>query len=403
MQNIVRLIHRVMMVAMLAIAAVSCDDSSETVTVDAYLPIDNVKGMATTCAVVLQAQQGMSYTISVSSDDQWATFSNGESVVEGHMPDAATEKIVYIYFTKNPSGVVREACVEVIFGSGDKFTLPFRQLTYDSTIAISRDWAELPVCKVDDRYIYNTHYGATQTKSYARNYTYCFNPSLRASIWVAYPLHSSYVTGPADRNNSFFDYDPLLNSSQQANMRKSYTGRYYDRGHQIPAADRDCSQQMMDQTFYATNMTPQHSNFNQKVWASLEGRVRSQICSDTLYVVTGAWFEGVHNSSIDTSTSDISGNICPTPTHYFKALLRTDRGNTKRAIADVTEASELRGIAIWMEHADTGTNISIPSSCFISINELEEMIGFDLFPALDDAIEEEVEQNVTPSKWGFGY
>ena len=402
MQNIVRLIYRATMGVMLAIAALSCENSIQLVTPDAYLPIVDIKGTATTCAVVLKAQQGMSYTMSVTSDDQWAKFSNGESVVEGSMPETATEKVVHLYFAKNPSGIVREARVEVLFANGAKFELSFRQLTYDNTIALSRDWAELPVCKNDDGYIYHTHYGATQTKSHARNFTYCFDPSVRASIWVAYPLHSSYVTGPANRDYSSFGYDPLVENSKQANLTYSYKGRY-DRGHQLPAADRDCTQQMMDQTFYATNMTPQQSNFNQKVWAALEGKVRGQICSDTLYVVTGAWFEGEHHSSIATSTTDNSGNVCPTPTHYFKALLRTERGNTKKPIAEIKDASELRAIAVWMEHADTGNSTTISSSDFISVNELEEIIGFDLFPAIDDAIEEEVEQNFAASKWGLGY
>jgi endonuclease G len=180
----------------------------------------------------------------------------------------------------------------------------------------------------------------------------------------------------------------------------SYNGRY-DRGHQIPAADRKCSQEMMDQTFYATNMTPQQANFNQKKWGALEGKVRNMICSDTLYVVTGAYFEGEHHSSIYKQTNDRSGNVCPTPTYYYKALLRTKKGNTGKRIDQISDASQLRAIAFWMEHADTGNDTNIKATDCISVAELEEITGFTFFPMLDDAIEAEVKRTAVASEWGI--
>ena len=198
-----------------------------------------------------------------------------------------------------------------------------------------------------------------------------------------------------------FHYAPEVSISDQANVASgSYSGRY-DRGHQIPAADRKCSQEMMNQTFYATNMTPQYYSFNQNVWASLEGKVRNQICADTLYVVTGAWFEGDHDSSIASSASDRSGKECPTPTYYFKALLRTHSGRTGLAISDVKDASKLRAIALWMKHSNTGEDTAIAKSDCITIDELESKIGFDLFPMIDDSIEQTVEQTIDTSSWGL--
>lgn len=158
---------------------------------------------------------------------------------------------------------------------------------------------------------------------------------------------------------------------------------------------------MMDQTFYATNMTPQQSNFNQKKWATLEGKVRNWMCRDTLYVVTGAFFGDTHHSSIASSTKDRSGNICPTPTHYYKALLRTKNGNTGKKIAQITDASQLRAIVFWMEHQDSGDNTDIKASECITIAELEQRTGFTFFPMLDDSIEQTVKQSKKPSDWGI--
>ena len=381
--------------------AVGCGDKSEVETIvsEAYIQNTEVKGDNKSCAVVLNAQQGISYTISVTSEGDWVSLSGGKKSVEGVMENQA--KIVFLYFEKNPSGESRTAQVAVVFADGKSFDLSFTQHSYDASIAFERQWAELPVCKADGRYIYNTHYGLMGYKSNARNYTYCFDTKNRAALWVAYPLHSCYTMGSGIRDNRKFGYDPTVDTKYQANMGAGSYNGWYDRGHQIPAADRKCSQEMMDQTFYATNMTPQQANFNQGKWVALENKVRGWMCKDTLYVVTGAHFEGVHHSSIDTSTKDKSGNRCPTPTYYYKALLRTKSGGTGKNIADITDASQLRAIVFWMEHKDTGNDTNISASECISVAELEQRTGFTFFPMLDDSIEESVKQKKVPSEWGI--
>lgn len=388
----------VAMCCVVAVLLCGCEDIVvEVVKSNAYLKTDVIKGDSKNCAVVLEAQQGTSYSISIASDGDWAKFSTMETYAEGQM-DAVT-KVVYIYFSKNASGESRVANVDVVLG-GETFSLSFTQESYDSSIAFVRDWAELPICKEENNYIYNSHYGEMGSKTNARNYTYCFDPKVRASLWVAYPLHKCYTSGSGDRNNSSFGYDPKVDDELQANLgRGSYNG-WYDRGHQLPAADRKCSQQMMDQTFYATNMTPQQANFNQKKWGALEGRVRNMICSDTLYVVTGAYFEDEHDSSIANKTTDKSGNNCPTPTYYYKALLRTKKGNTGKSINEITDASQLRAIVFWLKHSNTGEDTNIAASDCISVAELEAKTGFTFFPMLDDAIEQEVKATAVPSEWG---
>ena len=378
---------------------VGCESINiEVIASDAYIKSDEVKGDSKNCAVVLSAQQGTSYTITISSDGDWARFSNKLTTLEDTME--SNNKVVYIYFDKNSSGESRRAEVKVTLGS-QSFNLSFTQHSYDSSIAYSREWAELPVCKEQNNYIFNTHYGTLGTKNDARNYTYCFDPSVRASLWVAYPLHKAHTTGEGNRNNSSFGYDPKVDDELQAALgRGSYNGSY-DRGHQLPAADRKCSQQMMDQTFYSTNMTPQQANFNQNKWAVLEGKVRNMVCNDTLFVVTGAYFGDQHHSSIASKTTDKLGNNCPTPTHYYKALLRTKKGNTGKRIDQITDASELRAIVFWLEHEDSGDDTTITSADCITVAELEAITGFNFFPMLDDSIETQVESTKVASEWGI--
>lgn len=385
--------------AVVALVMLGCGDVDVAVTKsEAYIKNTEVKGESMNCAVVLSAQQGRSYNITIQSEGDWAHFSGGVNAVEGTMESSS--KVVYIYFNMNNSDADRMANVVVEFSDGASFALSFTQRYINNADTLNHAWPELPLYVEGENYIYNTYYGKMGMRSNARNYTYCFDTKNRAALWVAYPLHSSYTTGSGDRDNSRFVYDPEVDTKYQANLSRSYSGRY-DRGHQIPAADRKCSQEMMDQTFYSTNMTPQWADFNQKKWGALEGKVRNMMCSDTLYVVTGAYFGGEHHSSIATQTTDASGNVCPTPTYYFKALLRTKKGNTGKSIDAITDPMAVRAIAFWMQHANTGSDTNITSADCISIAELEEKTGFTFFPMLDDAIEQSVKQTKVPSEWGI--
>ena len=175
-----------------------------------------------------------------------------------------------------------------------------------------------------------------------RNYSLCFDKKLRVAHWVAYPLHASYI-GSLDRSEAWAPDPKIPQQYQPALWLGGYqNGNVYNRGHQIPSKDRTTVEEMNKQTFYASNMTPQRGQFNQNMWAALEAKVRSYVCPDTLYVVTGCYF-----ANLDESTKDKAGNVCPVPTNYFKVLLRTRDGATGKRIADC-KASELKAIGFWV-------------------------------------------------------
>lgn len=257
-----------------------------------------------------------------------------------------------------------------------------------------RDWAELPLC--NDRgsnFQYVSHGGiSVGGKSNQRNYTMCFDKANKAAIWVAYPIHSNHI-GDSGRTEKWA-YDPKIATQYQ--MHRDYTGKSYDRGHQLPSGSRTGSKEMNYATFYFSNMTPQASQFNQGVWNNLEQKVRKNICSDTLYVVTGALFKGNNDSSVGDSTTDDNGDVCPVPSHYFKVLLRTKSGSTGKAIKNITSASDVKAIAILMKHKSSST---LQNSDFISVKELEEFSGITFFPILNDAIEADVKNQCSRSSW----
>ncbi len=240
-------------------------------------------------------------------------------------------------------------------------------------------WGEIPAYVEDDNYIYVTHTAELANGDEVRNFSLCFDKESRAAAWVAYPYHECY-NGDAERSEKW-GYDPKIDASLQANLSGSYAdydGQSYDRGHQMASADRLTSYSMNMQTFYYSNMTPQNSSLNQGKWGSLEADVRAQVCSDTLYVVTGADFSQNIGYALDKSD-----NPCAIPHAYFKVLLRTREGDTGKAISECS-ADELQAIGYWVENIYY-TVFPDP----VSVSYIEEMTGFDFFPTVPDSVKDQ--------------
>lgn len=377
----------------------ACSNEEDVVTTNAELSAETVEGTATNCAVVLTAQQGMRYEITIESDGNWCQLSDNKITGFGEIEQGQTSKTIFLYLKTNLSGEERQATIYVEFTGGMRYTLLLKQLSAElptTSGVINKAWPELPLCEEKDDFYYRFYTDDIGSRSDVRNYTMCFDRTKKAALWVAYPMHSFYTTGSAKRNDDFVA-EPSIPVQYQSNLTRSYAGRY-DRGHQIAAADRKCSQTMMDQTFYWTNMTPQQSDFNQKLWGNLEGKVRGEICADTLYVVTGAHFGGERHSSISkTTTAD--GVECPIPTHYYKLMLRTVSGRTGKSISEIRDAEQLQAVAIYIQHHNSGNSTALKQEYFMSVNELEEITGFDFFTMLDDSIEAQVEAQCNPDAW----
>lgn len=117
-------------------------------------------------------------------------------------------------------------------------------------------------------------------------FTLSYNESHEQPNWVFYKLTPEDVKcDNAKRKNNFkVDYDIPSESAKLSD----YKGSGYDRGHLKPAGDATCSQELMDETFLMSNMSPQTPSFNRGMWKTLEGYVRTLAESnDSIYVYTG--------------------------------------------------------------------------------------------------------------------
>lgn len=238
-------------------------------------------------------------------------------------------------------------------------------------------WLELPQETSD--LVYYSHSFSYEGSRY-RNYSFGWDASNRLAQWVAYPLCGFYTKSNCRRTDAW-SFDPNVPVSEQPDLSSSYRGNY-DRGHQIPSADRLVCSQANAQTFYFTNMTPQRAAFNQGVWGNIESAVRNwSSSSDTLYVVTGCVMDGKSGS-----TTDAAGNTCPLPAAYYKAILRYSRSST-------VGYGGYCGIGIYLDHS-SGYGETLSKKMVMSLGELEKKLGIKLFVNLDTVLSPETASRI---------
>ena len=236
--------------------------------------------------------------------------------------------------------------------------------TGKNTRPISPSLLELPAARPGD--VFTTHSG----------YTTCFNSSLMIPNWVAYELTEEETHGTVKRpSNSPFQPDPGYNGKQPE--RSDYSRSGWDKGHLMPCADSKWSEQAMLESFFFTNICPQNHDFNEKEWQKLEEKGRSIARKKgTVYIVCGPIV------TIN-EFGKLGANQVAIPDYYFKAFLYKD-------------SDGFHSIAYVLPNKYTGRPIN---EYAVSVNELERILGIDLFTRLNDKIEEEIEDQLRIEDW----
>ena len=192
--------------------------------------------------------------------------------------------------------------------------------------------------------------------------------------WVAYELTAEETAGEVPRAKGFsmdLDY-----KDRQA-MREDYSNTGWDKGHMAPAGDMKWSQTAMAESFYLTNICPQNHDLNGKDWHTLEKYVRDwAVKYGSVWVVCGPY---VYANTYGT----IGDRKVVVPDGFFKAVLRKE-GKNYKAIAFVF---------------DNNSNRQPVKDAVVSVNDIEALVGYDLFTNLDDKIEEAVEAQAAWDEW----
>lgn len=404
---------RMTLAVLMAVSLSFCSDSEggesagrNTVALDPQLTIRPSSDYYT--ALLLSGDEGTPWQAQIISGGDWVSFSRSSRVPSssGVVGTELSSREVFVYYDANKTVKERRAEISFTFQGQEPVVLELVQFSTsdaDDVYATGRNnsWPEIPEFRTSDNFRYVTHYAPmyntfTGRNYTARDYTVCFDKTKRASWWVAYPLHKDHMGSIQRPNPDPWAFDPKIAADVQANItRRSYSagtdGGSYDRGHQLPNADRNGISAMQYQTFYCSNSTPQNATLNQRGWVALEGMVRDWKCSDTLYVVTGAYWA---NDNITVTDND--GNRCPAPTNYFKVVVRTVKGDIRKTGDQLRDydASQLQAIGFWVENKSA---TSFQKTWVRSVAEIETLTGFKFFPQVPAA----VRQQKDPAAWNI--
>lgn len=205
-------------------------------------------------------------------------------------------------------------------------------------------------------------------------YTLRYQEPHEQSDWVAYQLTDKMVAGNQKRENVFMP-DPVVKTGTA--VTADYTRSGYDRGHLAPAADFRGNFQLMKETFYMSNISPQDRAFNAGKWNDLEKMVRVWATRyKKIYVVTGPVLE-----------PDLPKigrvNKVSVPRYFYKIVL-------------YAKPPYVKGIAFLMPNENTTRPLS---DFVVPIDKVEQLTGIDFFPALPDDIEKKVEAQSNAKDW----
>ena len=213
-------------------------------------------------------------------------------------------------------------------------------------------------------------YGTEEHIIEYNGFTVSYNHTTLVPDWVAYELTAEELEVKYDSRSSNFSRDPNLRGKQAS--REDYSHSGWDKGHMAPKADLRWSEQSYWQSHYFTNICPQDHKLNGGDWNTLEKTVRHWAKKyGRVWVVCGPVFDSCRYGTIGQARVHV-------PDAFFKALLIHDR-NGYHAVAYVMP--------------NEGKHHSL-RHYICSVDQLEELIGRDLFPALEDETEALVEASV---------
>ena len=272
-------------------------------------------------------------------------------------------------------------------------------------------WAELPVVPDynrdgrddNDQSLYYA-YHFTDLKAPdgtdARNYTVCYSGEHHCPVWVAAPRHQMYQVKNVDRTDAY-DTDQYIPENIQYSSTK--TGGGCNKGHMLGSNERRASLLTNKQVFYYTNIAPQlSSGFNTGGggWNLLEDYVDSQVCSDTLYVVIGCYFDKYtdgYKMTASPKTIEFGGrNDVSCPTMFYYLLLRTKKGNSGKSVKNCS-ADELQCVAFVRTHTNDLKGQKPSSKELMSVSDLEKITGFTYFVNVPNA----PKSSYKASDWGL--
>lgn len=204
-------------------------------------------------------------------------------------------------------------------------------------------------------------------------YTVSYNKDLKIPNWVSYELTREETRGKEKRGNRFIA-DPLVTGPIATNA--DYTRSGYDKGHMAPAADMKWSPEAMKESFYFSNMCPQHPQLNRRGWKNLEDKIRNWAIADSAIII-------ICGPIIEKQPKTIGKNKVVVPQQFFKVVLSPF-------------VKPIRAIGFLFNNEQA---VEPLSSYVVTVDSIESLTNMDFFAPLPDEIENRIEADANYSLW----
>ena len=202
-------------------------------------------------------------------------------------------------------------------------------------------------------------------------YTASYNDKMKNPNWVAWELTRKEIAGTYERSDKFVP-DPDL---PEPRVKSSdYTRSGYDRGHMAPAADMKWSLRAMEESFYMSNICPQHKKLNRGDWNDLEDACRAWAKKyGTVYIACGPIYDR-HNPRY------IGGSKIAVPDRFFKVVLIYNR-------------KEPMALGFIFPNIARSQDLD---KYQVTVDDVEHITGYDFFSKLPDHVENYIEAELHP-------
>jgi endonuclease G len=209
------------------------------------------------------------------------------------------------------------------------------------------------------------------------HFSLCYDESHEQARWVAYELTKYELISKFKRKNNFKP-DPKVTTGSA--IDKNYIGSGYHRGHLVPAADLSFNEMALNESFYFSNISPQLPAFNGSggLWYNLEMAQREWARNEeSIFIVAGP--------ILSNDLPKLPNSKVSIPKAFYKAIL------------DYSNPS-FKAIAFVLPHQASKESFF---KYAVSIDSLENLLGFDLFSELPDSLEAVLEQNFNIDDWNI--
>lgn len=208
-------------------------------------------------------------------------------------------------------------------------------------------------------------------------YAFGYSEIHEQPLWVIYKLTADELNGKRVDRTDDFRADPRVRT--RSADPEDYKGTGYDRGHLAPAADMGWDKDVMSESFYMSNMSPQKPECNRGIWVDLESQVRDFARREKeVFIVTGpVFYSGKPVKSIGVN------NRVSVPHAYYKVVY------------DLTPPCKMIGFII----PNSGSNKKLQDFA-VTVSTVERETGLTFFSKLS-ADQAALKRTISISDWNW--